>query len=1271
MRYQQYKNKMLKIRKVIDFFYRFRFVFAGIIVAIIAGSITLDVSKGSITETTQFQMSYVYGEEITYSGSAFMGTVTYEFRKKGDEEWTEEQPTKPGQYEARAKSLGNHGYKYSKESSFEIKPYETTFSIKEDSINYGNDQPELNYTLLPGDRFDKDSYKVTYEDLTQTKTTAFIDKDTLKIFNSNNEDVTDCYAINTEDKEITFIPEKLVFTFDDEEPFTYTGDEQNKFTADSYRLTKGEIKYKQHEVLIDRLYGLNPDTFKNKHTFAIRDDEGNDYTDNYVINCEENTIVVNKAAPLVITSSPLVKQYDNEPFADNQFQIASIQGLLDNVHEILPEDVVFANKELKTCDDAKDAKYKNSFTFKVRDKNTGEEINPYDYYEDVIINEGEFRIEPIPVTIKCPDISAVFNNHDVNGYDEEWDINYEGDLYGDDFPKVKTFTKEKLPGEYSNHYTCGIYRKMMVDEVLTDVEVSSNYNIHIDDGKFNINITPITIKFEGRTVPYNGEDQYVYTNSNRGAIVSGSIPSGWSYSASVYKNKNTLEPFMMKTVPGENEENYKADESNVLFEIWDELGNPMNEHYDIDYTPSHNNDENCNVLFEFEESTVEKVDLNITVSDFGAFTYNNKTLKDNLNLDDHVVADGLQGTDEVKVSFDKKEQESIQNANLDDPEDLYNIGLKIQVLYKNTEISAAGNYEPHYNREPTNASVRINKKHITVYTPDTSKYYDATKDLDVNDIEFTDIRDEEDNPITDLTIGFDKNKKYEAPSANAGTYVYTSFDKDDLTISYKGQVVHNGQNLDNYVIDLVETGEVEIKKRPMSIYQDPDTIDYIFYDGEYHGVYNDSKEIKYTTEAKDQGLLSSKNHALVFTNPQKKNIANEDAFGGGSYYGSGEPDLIEYFGVDIIDTSDDNNSVKNNYKLTFTNDYVRINLIKKHIDLLSGSNKKVFDGATSDLYKGMPANTWVDLSSMNSTQFTTFITYFNENQSKYVNCSLDDNHRIQVKVNIDEDDLDNSRNVGTHTNYYDWRVVKKVGNEDVVLPDDYYIVEAEYGSLKVEKLNINVFTDGRSKEYDAQDITYPDRMTSIGYDAQQIGAQEEAYTRNQGAYLSFVDVPDLETANPNDVVPFNKEVFYNNFTVRTMINQPTPILGGFYHVGSYTFNVEFAVCYKNTGVEYTETDNVELNTTNLTLKYDVLKIRIEFQRTVISGDLEMRILRGGSLADGDVLYFGTERYTSALGKKPRKWAAAFKLGNVHIYRNGNLDDEVTDCYQIDGIPTED
>ena len=98
----------MKIRKVIDFFYRFRFVFIGAAVAIAATVTTLDVSKGSITESSDFEISYVYGQdEITYSGSAFMGTVTYEFRRVGEQEWNEEKPRLVGQYEARGKSMGN------------------------------------------------------------------------------------------------------------------------------------------------------------------------------------------------------------------------------------------------------------------------------------------------------------------------------------------------------------------------------------------------------------------------------------------------------------------------------------------------------------------------------------------------------------------------------------------------------------------------------------------------------------------------------------------------------------------------------------------------------------------------------------------------------------------------------------------------------------------------------------------------------------------------------------------------------------------------------------------------------------------------------------------------------------------------------------------------------------------------------------------------------------------------------------------------------------
>ena len=51
---------MLRVRKVIDFFYRFRFVFIGAAVVTAATITTLDLSKGSITESSEFEISYTY-----------------------------------------------------------------------------------------------------------------------------------------------------------------------------------------------------------------------------------------------------------------------------------------------------------------------------------------------------------------------------------------------------------------------------------------------------------------------------------------------------------------------------------------------------------------------------------------------------------------------------------------------------------------------------------------------------------------------------------------------------------------------------------------------------------------------------------------------------------------------------------------------------------------------------------------------------------------------------------------------------------------------------------------------------------------------------------------------------------------------------------------------------------------------------------------------------------------------------------------------------------
>ena len=115
MRYSSYKARMQKVRKVLDFFHRFRFVFLGIAVVIAASITTLDLTKGNITKVSEFKMNYQYGEKIEFSGSAFMGEVTFEFRKKGTEQWQDETPTKVGghQHYSGCSDGNNHDDLYS------------------------------------------------------------------------------------------------------------------------------------------------------------------------------------------------------------------------------------------------------------------------------------------------------------------------------------------------------------------------------------------------------------------------------------------------------------------------------------------------------------------------------------------------------------------------------------------------------------------------------------------------------------------------------------------------------------------------------------------------------------------------------------------------------------------------------------------------------------------------------------------------------------------------------------------------------------------------------------------------------------------------------------------------------------------------------------------------------------------------------------------------------------------------------------------------------
>ena len=1260
MRYQQYKNRMLKIRKVIDFFYRFRFVFAGAIAIIVAGSITLDATRGNITETTEFKTVYTYGEEISYSGTAFMGKVTYEFRRKNTgEDWSEETPIYPGEYEARAKSQGSHGYKYSEESTFEIKPYETEFKIKNDKIGFAEKSPALDYSLLPGDRLE--NYKVTYADRTVNKTTASIDENSIQIFNKNNDNVTNCYSFTCVDKEIEFIPEKLTFTFKNSGNFTFTGDETHPFTANEYDMT-GEILDDAYPVVTGKSR-VNVGSEDNRHEISIVDAQGKDYTVNYdIVIAKENKINVTKAAPLVITSSSMEKTYDDQPFDENDFYY-SAPNLLTNIHEIT--DVTFDYTNVKTCDEA--THLANTFSYNIRDKRTREIIDPEDYYQSFAVVNGDINIKKIPIIINTPNVNHSFDNKDVNGY-EGGEVSFDGDLFGDDFIKVNTFTTENEPGTYENQYGCGVYRKMMVDSVLTDVDVSSNYDISYNNGNINIEVSPIVIKFDGQDLPYNGAPQNVYQNDNHGYISSGSLPTGWTYTAVIYEDLNSHNPFTMTNVKA-NDGTYKGKEAQVDVVILDEHGIPMTEYYTIDRNESHDNDANCDVTFLFEESRVTKVDLAVTVIDFDPIEYNQMTLEQNLDLNSRVSSVGLKGTDEVVVTYSDNDQKKIKNASATP----YSVGLNIDVINSSTGLSSASNYNIDFNRvEPITSSVRINRKNVTIHTPDISMVYSDSSMIPQKNMDFSsvEILDEYGYPISGLKVRFNKDKNYFADSSSAGTNAFDNIDQDDLIIYDESteEVYHNVYNptgaLDNYNINLINDGAVYITPRLIEIYQkDDESKDHIFYDGNYHGVFNGSLEIDYTHEDNNQeiGLLSSKNHVLNFTDAKSKNTANEP--GEATLYGNGVIDKTAYYGTKILKNNDPTKDMTSNYDIRYVDDYIRINIIKKRIDIISLGDKKVFDG--SEFYKLI---TWTDIDTLEGTEFTHTVTRYDDNLHSYVNTELDAGDKIQIR-RVNTTLSDNSVNVGNHTNEFEWRILDSTNNYKET---GFYNVSTSYGTLSVKKLYVDFGIDHREKEYDSNNITFPNGQAIDAYDGTQISVTENS--REQGVYLTYRPVYDLDGPDPSKVISFNKQAFENNYSTVARIykgsypkfylaNSDDPASPYYY---AYKFNVYTYLFLKGTNTSYTEPSNVELNFDSTVLNYRVTKPRIDLQSTAITTTLELRMIVGGSLRGNDTLYFGTEKYTTQAGKKPKpkQWASAFIRSNVHIYRNDNPEDEVTDCYTI-------
>lgn len=1192
---------MLRVRKVIDFFYRFRFVFIGAAVVTAATITTLDLSKGSITESSEFEISYTYGEEISYSGSAFMGKVTFEFRRVGDELWNEEEPHLVGQYEARGKSMGNHGYKYTKISTFEIKPYETTINLLNTSIDFGNDHPDLTYNLLPGDSINDADIRIHYDDLTSRTTFARIDLNTIKVTDKDGHDITSCYTFTTEDKEITFNKAPLQINFVQGGINTYDG---GSFASDEYVVKSGKLYY---DGQIKCTGGISVSTIgKHNNTHEIRivgADGVTDYTENYDIKLNDNYIEIEAAPSVRIESKSLEKVYDGKNCEEfntlddigNPMVYELTPGLLEGHHlEISFEHV----------DTYKVGGYQNRFEFDIVDK----EGNSVDrtLYKGFTTVFGDITIKTTNLNIISSPLTATFDNryHSMPVLEE-----VEGLADGDTISIKEeecTSVLEPTPGE-SNVV---VFDVMHGEEKVTDCYniVATYKQIKITVTPLRFKFTPVAFEYDGTSHPYyitEGNDEiYTTPESHENAAVLdetfNALPEGWTYDVRLST------PFNIRNVKDLDDASKNPVKGNVSVSIYDnsEPKLPVASYYiDGDY-----------LTFDMPKASISPKALHVTVKDY-VKEYNNKSLAQDIVIDPNdpstcVEYDGLVGGDLPDVTF--LSGQNNQNANDGVDDEPYSISLSYGVQNSSRSENLTDNYNMTFENEKKTIDATITKKDIVISPTDVYKTYDDDEKFAPQTPTLKPALNEN---LIGETVSLNNNLvgTYETDGTECGSYEY-ELDPRDISIKIGSTSVTN-----NYNIHFEKKGNVFITERSLVLRNTNNSKpgSYIFYDKKEHGVFMNTDGTP-SAEMQIDGLLEG----------HKVSIAN-------TFSTSAVGDVLdisssEDLGVTVVNTNDGNKDVTSNYNISH-NDF-HIDIVQTKVTIYANLLSKTYDGFSfeSETYKNLNYEQFYSYSSSAlSSAYTVII------ESTTTGNKLQAGHELQVTKYSEASALA-AIDIGSHPLDFDYRIVETSTGNDVT--DLYNITDnkGEY-NLYVDPATVWINCNSRGEAYNGQNITVP-----INGEAFQLGTNS-----NDPAYIANSQVG----AKFSQRFSFSAQFDDGGY-------DPTQM----YMAGVYSFNVTITI---NDSVEgsYAMNGNPNINVyiNKSTYDYTITKSQLKITTTGKSATTGKELRRyEGVLGAGDKIYFGG---VELLEPNKRK-VYTYDITDYVIIHEADGTDVTTKCYDV-------
>ncbi len=317
MLYKNYQTKIEKIAKAVDFVKRHKVPILSVIGAVLALFIAFLSVRGIITKPLQLSVSeVVYGGEYNCNAGALFRGVGYEFSAKGEEEWEDGLPEKVGEYSVRAYAKRTFGKKnYTDPVDLTISPKKIDVEVTSRTISYG-ERPEIQCALEYGDKMTEYQFDMP------KKTGNFpvcVDEDSVIITNTLGEDVTNCYDINCNTRNLTVSKKSITLNVEGEtKVYDATPLKCEDYTCDTLAFAD-TLDIKFETSLIDT------GSIKNTPTFCILNENNEDVTNYYTIKKQIGDLVVTPR-PATVSAKPVTAIYDAQKHQCNDF---SVEGLVD------------------------------------------------------------------------------------------------------------------------------------------------------------------------------------------------------------------------------------------------------------------------------------------------------------------------------------------------------------------------------------------------------------------------------------------------------------------------------------------------------------------------------------------------------------------------------------------------------------------------------------------------------------------------------------------------------------------------------------------------------------------------------------------------------------------------------------------------------------------------------------------------------------------------------------------------------------------------------